>query len=85
MTDTRKSNPLDDENERKIWADNRAFRLFVQEVEDFGFEVRPYKGRNFYDGPAVTCERHEVQDLIRATSMSILTDDMGMGKILYPG
>lgn len=43
------------------------YRKFEQECEEAGWRVENYRGRNFYDGPAVVCAAHEYQDIVRAT------------------
>ena len=57
---------------------------FTADLEEAGFEVRPYNGRFFYRGPAVRIEQDELQDVIRATTVKLQWDDMGKGLIVYP-
>lgn len=61
--------------------DNPQCNQFVADMEDAGFEVEHYRGRNFWTGPAV---RGEMQDVARATKVRIQTDSMGLGVICYP-
>lgn len=59
--------------------------LFTVQCKEAGFEVKPYRGRNFYNGPGVTVESwDEVSKVIRATTVDIQTDNMGKGFIVYP-
>ena len=67
--------------------------LRTQAMETFKDDVgggpwqfqRDYHGRNYYHGPAVVCERDELQDVIRATTVTLQWDDFGKtGIIVYP-
>ena len=55
---------------------------FRQECEEAGLEVEDYKGRFFYDGPAVRCK--DIQEVIRATTVDCQWDNMGLDWIVYP-
>jgi hypothetical protein len=57
---------------------------FVQDMEDAGFEVSDYHGRFYWHGPAVSCDRDEHQEVIRATSVRLQHDQLGLGVIVYP-
>lgn len=64
---------------------NKIHEQFRKEVEAAGFEVRHYKGRFFYDGPAVAVDNDDqYHDLVRATNVRLQCDNLGMGKIVYP-
>jgi len=59
--------------------------IFVERAKEAGFEVEHYHGRNFWEGPAVRVrDSYEAQELIRATSMRLQSDNMGLGFIYYP-
>lgn len=62
----------------------QRYDRFREDCEAAGFEVTDYEGREFYRGPAVKCERSELQDVIRATDVSVQWDSLGMGLIVYP-
>jgi len=57
-------------------------KQFVEECEEAGLEVRYYQGRCFWKGPAVACE--DLQEVIRATQVSVQWDNLGLGWIVYP-
>lgn len=58
------------------------YEQFAREVEAAGHEVTHYKGRFFYEGPAVAVD--DVQDAIRATNVTVQWDNLGKGWIVYP-
>lgn len=60
----------------------QRYKKFREECEEAGLEVEEYRGRNFYDGPAVRCDN--IQEVIRATSVECQWDNMGKGWIVYP-
>lgn len=64
--------------------DNPVCTAFVAEVESKGFEVEHYRGRFFWEGPAVRCDISDYPRLVRATSMTLQHDSMGLGMIVYP-
>lgn len=57
---------------------------FRVDMAQAGYRVREYQGRNFWRGPAVSCDREELQDVIRATKVRVQTDSLGLGLIVYP-
>jgi len=58
---------------------------FKKEAEAAGFKVEHYNGRNFWKGPAVRVEsKEEALSLIRATSVTLQWDNLGLGFIYYP-
>jgi hypothetical protein len=58
---------------------------FVAECEAAGFEVEHYKGRFWWEGPAVRVKGDkEYLKVVRATTVNIQNDDMGKGMIIYP-
>lgn len=61
------------------------FKKFTQDMKKAGYTVESYQGRYFYDGPAVICERDEFQDVLRATTVKVIWDSMGLGFVIYPG
>lgn len=63
------------------WTTPR-YNKFQQECEEAGLEVRDYRGRFFYNGPAVACD--DIQDVIRATTVKCQWDQLGLGFIVYP-
>lgn len=58
------------------------YNQFTTDCCDAGLEVSDYKGRNFYDGPAVSCK--DIQTVIRATEVDCQWDNLGLGWIVYP-
>ena len=57
---------------------------FVTDMERACFAPRHYRGRHFWQGPAVFCARTQFLDVIRATNVSLLTDQIGAGFVVYP-
>jgi len=55
---------------------------FCKDMEEEGLEIEHYHGRNHWSGPAVRVPF--VQDALSATRVKCLTDNMGMGMIVYP-
>jgi hypothetical protein len=55
---------------------------FEDEMAEAGFEVFHYHGRFFWHGPAVVTS--DPQAVIRATTVRVQQDSMGMGAVIYP-
>jgi hypothetical protein len=69
----------------KMKYDNETCNKFVEECETAGYEVRHYRGRSFWEGPAVRCDNQdEYHDVVRATTMRLQNDSLGYGYIVYP-
>ena len=62
------------------WTENQ--KKFRDDMERNGLNVYQYEGRFFYKGPAVNIR--DLQDGIRATSVKIQWDNMGLGWVIYP-
>ena len=61
------------------------YKKFTDDMEEAGYDVESYQGRNFYIGPSVTVGNHELQDAIRATTVSVQWDNMGKDDlVVYP-
>jgi hypothetical protein len=45
-------------------------------------KVIDYCGRNFYQGPAVSC--NDIQDVLSVTKVKCNWDNLGKGFIVYP-
>ena len=58
------------------------YQQFAEDMSNAGLEVRDYRGRNFYSGPAVFCE--DIQDVIRMTQVKVQWDSMGFDFVVYP-
>ncbi|MDP3702900.1 MAG: hypothetical protein Q8R78_00705 [Candidatus Omnitrophota bacterium] len=65
-------------------AEPTRYQSFREEMEAAGYEVQEYRGRNYYNGPAVTISRDQLQDIIRATTVRLQSDALGKGLIVYP-
>jgi hypothetical protein len=63
---------------------NKRYAQFAEELEEAGYDVYRYRGRFYYDGPAVNCGYDEFQDICRATTVRVQTDSMGLGMVVYP-
>ncbi len=58
---------------------------FVKDMEAAGFETYEYHGRYFWKGPAITCLHEQLQEVIRATSVKVQWDHMGLNSyVIYP-
>lgn len=55
---------------------------FVADMEEAGLEVEHYRGRSFWEGPAVRVD--SIQDAMGATMVPCQWDNMGLGFIVYP-
>lgn len=55
---------------------------FVKDMEVAKLPVRHYRGRNFYEGPAV--EIDHVVDVLSNTKVYCLWDNLGEGFIVHP-
>ena len=69
-------------------AKEERYAQFTTEMEDEMIEVEQYKGRNFYEGPAVRTDEAgglSLQDVLRATSVRVQWDSLGRSDaIVYP-
>ena len=65
---------------------DQRYAKFRADCERAGMEVTDYRGRFWYVGPAVATGREwpTLQDVIRATSVEVQWDDLGLGHIVYP-
>jgi hypothetical protein len=73
----------EEDTEEKAIADNfNAALQFTKDMEEAGFEVREYKGRYFYNGPAVSCSN--LQSVLSSTKVPCQWDQLGLGWIVYP-
>lgn len=61
---------------------NKDCIQFVEDMEEAGLEARHYRGRFFWEGPAV--EVDSPQDAMQATKVRAQYDNMGLGFIVYP-
>jgi hypothetical protein len=62
-----------------------TYKQFTDDMTDAGYKVRPYRGRFFYDGPAIICPREEFEIVQDLTKVSLCHDDMGKTDIVvYP-
>lgn len=59
---------------------------FTDDMDNGGYGVEDYRGRNFYEGPAVRIDdASELQDVIRATDVQLQWDQLGRDSlIIYP-
>lgn len=55
---------------------------FREDMANAGLEVIEYKGRYFYEGPAVIVR--DIQEAIRATQVTVQWDNMGRDFVVYP-
>ena len=57
-------------------------------MEEAGYEVTTYTGKNYYKGYAVRAggrkRDYDQSDVIRATSVRLNHDSLGLGTISYP-
>jgi hypothetical protein len=62
--------------------DNPNHRQFVEDMQNAGLEPYHYRGRFFYEGPAVTVD--DLQQGLGATLVKCQWDQMGRGWVVYP-
>lgn len=63
----------------------QQYKQFTEDMKEAGYEVEPYQGRFFYEGPAVKVDASELQDVIKATDVKLQWDTLGKsGLIIYP-
>ncbi len=55
---------------------------FISDMQDAGMEVRHYRGRFYWEGPAASCD--EVQEVMSNTKVPCQQDSLGLGFIVYP-
>lgn len=61
------------------------YQQFTADMRDAGYVVKHYDGRNFYHGPAVEIDADDFQDVVRATKLLLVSDQMGKrGLVVYP-
>lgn len=58
------------------------YRAFVGDMRAAGLEVTHYRGRSFYEGPAVSVD--DIQDALYNTKVRCRWDQLGHGFIVYP-
>lgn len=65
--------------------ENARYATFRHDMDRAGYCVKEYNGKNFYTGPAVFVEADDLQEVIRATTVRLQTDQMGKsGIVVYP-
>lgn len=64
-----------------------SYDQFRADCEAAGMDVRDYQGRGYYDGPAVATDEDgwpTLQDVIRATTVTVRWDNLARDWIVYP-
>ena len=62
--------------------DSEDAKQFVNDCQAAGFHVEHYKGRFYWEGPAVRCDC--ISDIMSITIVRCQHDSMGLGVIVYP-
>lgn len=81
---------IEDQDEMELQANaKRPYKVedhetFAQQCESEGFTVIHYTGRGSYSGPAVISRDPDGQEIIRATTVQVQKDSMGLGSVIYP-
>lgn len=76
---------LCNDNERIAkWLSNPNYCKFVENFLDSEFELREYRGRFWYDGPAVVCGTGELSEALVIAGVKCDRDNMGLDMIIYP-
>jgi hypothetical protein len=73
---------LDDEDAPPRAYEQARYNQFVRDMIDAGLEPYHYRGRFFYEGPAVNVDG--LQDAHRHTDVPCQSDNMGLGYVVYP-
>ena len=70
---------------RDLFRDKKNYLRFINDMVRVSLELRLYspRGANGVEVPAVSCERHELQEVIRATKEKVEYDTLGKGYIVY--
>jgi hypothetical protein len=55
---------------------------FMRDMHRCGLRMRPYNGRFYWSGPAVSAE--DVQEVLSETKVKCQFDQLGLGVIVYP-
>ncbi len=66
------------------WLKNPNYYKFVANFMDSEFELKGYKGRFWYDGPAVECGAGEMSEVFAIAGVKCDSDNMGLDMIIYP-
>jgi len=61
---------------------NKDCVKFVKNMEKAGLTVEHYRGRSFWQGPAVRVD--SIQEALSETKVKCQWDNMGLGFIVYP-
>ena len=62
-------------------------KKFVEDMAEVGIETEHYNGRFFWQGPAARTDEDgwpTMQDVIRATTVKVQWDNLGLDWIIYP-
>lgn len=65
----------------------QSYQQFRKDMEEAGYEIKEYRGRYFYRGPAVFTNEREgptLQDVIRATNVRLQWDHLAFDWVVYP-
>lgn len=68
-----------------VQAENYAeqdLQQFVRDMEDAGLKCYHYRGRFYWEGPAV--DVHNIQDVLSNTKIRCQWDSMGLDMVVYP-
>lgn len=57
-------------------------RRFMRDMRRAGLRMRHYRGRYFWEGPAVSTD--SLQEVLSATKVKCQWDSLGLGYIVYP-
>lgn len=68
--------------ETDVKYENPNYRKFVKDMKKAGLTPYHYRGRFFYEGPAVDVE--DIQDAISNTKVRCQWDNMGLDYVVYP-
>jgi hypothetical protein len=67
---------------------NATHDRFAAEAREAGWNVCKYQGRFWYDGPAVVTDDEstdrDLQAAIRATTVRVQWDNLGLNYVVYP-
>ncbi len=61
---------------------NKNFATFIEDMETAGLDVIHYRGRFYYEGPAVIVS--DLQDALGETKVKCQWDNMGFDWVVYP-
>lgn len=70
----------------ETWKNNPNYCKFIEGLlgSDYIYDLREYKGRFWYDGPAVVTSSDNFSEIAQLTGVKLQQDNMGLDVVIYP-